>query len=119
SFSQAAADLALGDPGHDGLTSARPALGRADELARLSRFIDRRLGRAAAAMAQLRELFHVSDPADPEQRAARRYFDRAAWLLLEPIVPTPEVITRLPAPLGALLEELQATARAAGRAEPR
>jgi Dyp-type peroxidase family len=112
SFARAVSGLALGEPGSDGIPPAPPAPDDPAELARQALFVNERLLRSSAALAGLRQLFHVTDPNDAEQVAARRFFDRAAWMVLEPIAPA-SAVASLPAPLGAMIERMQSVTHAA------
>jgi Dyp-type peroxidase family len=112
SFASAVKNLTLGEPGRDGIPPAPPAPDGPDELEQHALFENQRLLRSSAALASLAQLFHVADPDDSEQVAARRFFDRAAWMVLEPIAPA-SAIASLPAPLHAMVDRMQGVTRAA------
>ena len=113
-FEQRVASLALGEPGREGVLAV-PAAQQAAELAASRAAADERLGRAAAALVSLREMFHA--PAgDDGARRARTFFERAAWLLLEPIAgERGEGLDRLPEPVARALREMRAVSEAACR----
>jgi Dyp-type peroxidase family len=107
------ATLALGEPGRTAI--AAELLANADRTpSRVA--ADERLGRAAAALVSLRELFHT--PAgDAEAERARRFFDGAGWLMLEPIAGQ-DGIERLPERLGDAVREMRQASIEARRRAP-
>jgi deferrochelatase/peroxidase EfeB len=84
-----------------------------DEVAPSRELRDERLGRAAAALVGLRDLFHA--PVGDEAAArVRDFFDAASWLVLEPLV-TEEGIDRLPARCATALRAMREVCIGGGR----
>jgi deferrochelatase/peroxidase EfeB len=120
-FEQSVARLALGEPGAGG-PAASGLAPHAGELGSSRDLAERRLVRAASALAQLRQWFAVHADDEGSERA-RRFFDRAAWLLLAPIAGPPAALERLPKGLRETLVEmrdvdLEGRARGAARRAP-
>jgi Dyp-type peroxidase family len=106
-FEQRVARLALGEPGADGIPPTT-ALAPQPGLIASRDAADRRLTRAASALAQVRQLFgvHADDEEVGAAERARRFFDRAAWLLLAPIADQ-AAISRLPDSLRDILTRME------------
>jgi Dyp-type peroxidase family len=97
-FEQGVARLTLGPAGADRVPPPSELEGQPPALVPERDLADRRLVRAASALTQLRQMFAVhSNDKDPQaSQRERRYFDRAAWLLLAPIAGAVDALERLP-----------------------
>ncbi len=119
-FDERAARLALGEPGLDGIPPGPARPSTPEEARALQGVLDQRLARSLGAVLALQPFFHVPAGASRAAQDQRRFFERAAWLLVSPNIvgDLDAVAARLPGGLGAALVALSVAASRL-RGEPR